>query len=171
MRLFPRTPDIYMQITAKTVVSFHYVLSNSQGEQLETSHGGHPSTYLHGANNIIRGLEAKMQGHSAGDTFRVKLTPEQAYGLRNDNLVHRVPIKHLAFSGKLQPGKVVQLNTDKGRRSVTVLKAGRHSADIDANHPLAGQHLSFDIEIVDVRAASAEEIAHGHAHGVGGHQH
>ena len=109
--------------------------------------------------------------HSAGDTLRAELAPEQAYGLRQDSLQHRVPIKHLIFSGKLRAGMVVQLNTDKGRRSVTVLKVGRHSADIDANHPLAGQHLSFDVEIIEVRAASEEEITHGHAHGVGGHQH
>jgi FKBP-type peptidyl-prolyl cis-trans isomerase SlyD len=160
-----------MQISGKTVVSFHYVLSNSEGEQLETSRGGHPSRYLHGANNIIRGLETQLQGHSAGDTLRVELAPEQAYGLRQENLQQRVPIKHLIFKGKLRPGMVVQLNTDKGQRSVTVLKAGRHSADIDANHPLAGQHIAFDIEIVEVRPASQEEIAHGHAHGVGGHEH
>jgi FKBP-type peptidyl-prolyl cis-trans isomerase SlyD len=160
-----------MQISAKTVVSFHYVLSNSEGEELETSRGGDPSSYLHGANNIIRGLETALEGHASGDTLRVDLPPEQAYGLRRDNLQQRVPIKHLIYSGKLRPGMAVQLNTDKGRRSVTVVKAGRHSADIDANHPLAGQQLIFDIEIVSVRPASEEEIAHGHAHGVGGHQH
>jgi len=160
-----------MQISAKTVASFHYVLSNSEGKELETSHGGHPTSYLHGTNSIMRGLEVELQGHTTGDTLHVDLTPEQAYGLRQENLQHRVPIKHLLFKGKLRPGMIVQLNTDKGQRSVTVVKAGRHSADIDANHPLAGQHLSFDIEITEVRAASEEEIAHGHAHGVGGHQH
>ena len=160
-----------MQIAAKTVVSFHYVLSDSAGEELESSHGGDPNSYLHGANNIIRGLETALEGHTSGDTLRVDLPPEQAYGLRRDNLQQRVPIKHLLFRGKLRPGMAVQLNTDKGRRSVTVVKAGRHSADIDANHPLAGQQLIFDVEIVSVRAASEEEIAHGHAHGVGGHQH
>ena len=160
-----------MQIAAKTVVSFHYVLGNSAGEQLETSRDGDPTSYLHGANNIIRGLEAELQGHRAGDTLQVELAPEQAYGLRQENLQQRVPIKHLLFHGKLRAGMVVQVNTDKGRRSVTVLKAGRHSADIDANHPLAGQRLTFEVEITTVRTASEEEIAHGHAHGVGGHQH
>jgi FKBP-type peptidyl-prolyl cis-trans isomerase SlyD len=160
-----------MQISKNSVVSFHYVLNDRAGEQLETSRDGEPTSYLHGADNIIRGLEAKLQGHSAGDSMSVELAPEHGYGLRQDNLQQRVPIKHLSFQGKLRAGMVVQLNTDKGPRSVTVLKAGRHSADIDANHPLAGQHLCFDIEIIEVRAASAEEIAHGHAHGVGGHQH
>ena len=160
-----------MQISRNTVVSFHYVLSDPAGEQLETSRAGEPTSYLHGAGNIIRGLEAELKGHSAGETLRVELAPEHAYGLRQDKLQQRVPIKHLTFRGKLRAGMVVQLNTDKGRRSVTVLKAGRHSADIDANHPLAGQHLCFDIEIMDVRSASAEELDHGHAHGAGGHQH
>jgi FKBP-type peptidyl-prolyl cis-trans isomerase SlyD len=160
-----------MQISKNTVASFHYVLSDKAGEQLETSRDDEPTSYLHGAGNIIRGLEAALKDHSAGDTLSVELAPEHGYGLRQDNLQQRVPIKHLTFQGKLRAGMIVQLNTDKGRRSVTVLKAGRHSADIDANHPLAGQHLCFNIEILEVRAASAEELAHGHAHGVGGHQH
>ena len=75
------------------------------------------------------------------------------------------------FKGKLRPGMLVQLNTSEGLRPVTILKAGRHSADIDTNHPLAGQDLEFEIEIVEVRAATEEEIAHGHAHGPGGHHH
>ena len=80
-----------------------------------------------------------------------------------------MPIKHLVFKGKKpRPGQVVQLNTSDGLRPVTVTKAGIHSADIDANHPLAGRTLTFEIEVVDVRAASAEEQSHGHAHGPGG---
>ncbi|HEY6131596.1 MAG TPA: peptidylprolyl isomerase, partial [Halioglobus sp.] len=85
--------------------------------------------------------------------------------------IQRVPIKHLLFKGKLQAGAVVQLSTSDGLRAVTVIKAGRHSADIDTNHPLAGQTLVFDIEVVDTRSASAEELAHGHVHGAGGHHH
>jgi FKBP-type peptidyl-prolyl cis-trans isomerase SlyD len=91
--------------------------------------------------------------------------------MRNPDKMQRVPVKHLAFRGKLEAGKVVQLNTAEGMRAVTVVKAGRHSADIDANHPLAGQTLTFDLEIVDLRPATPEEIAHGHAHGPGGHHH
>ena len=90
---------------------------------------------------------------------------------KDEMLAKRVPVKHLLFKGKLRPGMVVQLNTSDGRIPVTVVKVGRHSADIDTNHPLAGQALSFDIEVVDVRAATEEEVAHGHAHGPGGHQH
>ncbi len=160
-----------MQVADRTVVGFHYRLFGENGEELESSAGEDPTLYLHGANNIIRGLESKMAGHVAGDSFEVTLPPEQAYGLRNESMQQRVPIKHLIFKGKLRPGMMVQLNTDQGRRSVTVVKAGRHSADIDANHPLAGQTLRFEIDIIEVREAAEEELAHGHAHGPGGHNH
>lgn len=160
-----------MQITRDTVATFHYTLSNDASEELETSRDGEPTAYLHGANNIITGLESALEGTSSGDKLTVTLQPEEAYGDRDPKRQQRVPVKHLVFKGKLRPGMVVQLNTGDGMRPVSIVKAGRHSADIDTNHPLAGQALLFDIEILDVRAATAEEIAHGHAHGVGGHQH
>jgi FKBP-type peptidyl-prolyl cis-trans isomerase SlyD len=160
-----------LKIESETVVSFHYTLRDENGKELETSRGSEPSVYLHGANNIIRGLETAMTGRESGDVFTVSLAPAEAYGMRNPDKMQRVPVKHLAFRGKLEAGKVVQLNTAEGMRAVTVVKAGRHSADIDANHPLAGQTLTFDVEIVDLRPATPEEIAHGHAHGPGGHHH
>ena len=160
-----------MNIGPNTVAIFHYTLRDDSGDEKETSRGADPSAYLHGANNIIPGLEAAMEGHAAGDVFSATLAPEDAYGQPNPDKQQRVPAKHLVFKGKLKAGMVVQLNTSEGRVPVTVVKAGRHSADIDTNHPLAGQSLTFDIEIVDVRAATEEEVAHGHAHGVGGHQH
>ena len=160
-----------MPVAKQTVVSFQYTLYNADGDVLESSGENEPSVYLHGANNIIHGLETAMAGREAGEQFEVELGPEQAYGLRNESLQQRVPIKHLLYNGKLKPNMVVQLNTDQGRRSATVIKVGRHSADIDTNHPLAGLQLRFDITILDLRPATQEEIAHGHAHGPGGHQH
>jgi FKBP-type peptidyl-prolyl cis-trans isomerase SlyD len=160
-----------MQIGDRTVVSFHYLLRDDAGEELESSFGDSPTSYLHGANNIIRGLESAMQGRSAGEQFEVTLSAREAYGERNEALRQRVPVKHLVYKGRLQPGRVVQLSTDKGMRSVTVTKVGRHSADIDSNHPLAGRQLNFLVEIADVREATQEEVDHGHAHGPGGHQH
>ncbi|MCB1699792.1 MAG: peptidylprolyl isomerase [Pseudomonadales bacterium] len=160
-----------MKIESDTVVTFHYTLRNEAGTELESSRGSEPSVYLHGANNVIRGLESAMAGREKGDVFTASLSPVDAYGLHNPGRVQRVPVKHLAFRGKLAAGKVVQMNTGEGMRPVTVVKAGRHSADVDTNHPLAGQTLEFDIEILDLRAATAEELAHGHAHGPGGHHH
>ena len=160
-----------MQIGPETVVTFHYTLRDESGAQLETSRGGDPAAYLHGADNIIPGLESAMTGRISGDSFTTTVNPEDAYGVRNAESVQRVPVKHLVYRGKLEAGDVVQLSTNHGMRAVTVVKAGRHSADVDTNHPLAGQTLVFDIEIVDARPATAEELAHGHVHGVGGHHH
>jgi FKBP-type peptidyl-prolyl cis-trans isomerase SlyD len=160
-----------VNIGSETVAVFHYTLRNAEGEELESSRSGDPTAYLHGARNIIPGLEAAMSGKAAGDIFSATIQPEQAYGLPNPDKVQRVPVKHLLFEGKLRPGMVVQLNTNDGRVPVTVTKAGRHSADVDTNHPLAGETLTFDIEVIEVRAATAEELSHGHAHGPGGHHH
>jgi FKBP-type peptidyl-prolyl cis-trans isomerase SlyD len=167
----PQHVSIPLNIGPNTVAVFHYTLHNDSGEQMESSRGGDPNAYLHGANNIIPGLEEALSGRAAGDTFSTTIAPEQAYGARNPEQVQRVPIKHLVCQGKPRAGLVAQLNTSEGRRPVTILKVGRHSADIDTNHPLAGQTLTFDIEVVDVREASPEERSHGHAHGPGGHHH
>lgn len=163
--------DMHLKIEAGTVVRFHYTLRSEEGKELESSRGSEPSTYLHGANNVIRGLESAMAGREAGDVFSASIPPLEAYGLRNPDKQQRVPVKHLVFKGKLKPGQVVQLNTSEGRKTVTVVKAGRHSADIDTNHPLAGQTMNFDVEIIDLRKASAEELEHRHVHGPGGHHH
>ncbi len=160
-----------MQIAQDKVVSFHYTLSMVGGEQLESSEKTEPMTYLHGHGNILKALEFAMKGKQAGDTFQVTLEPAEAYGARHEGAERRVPIKHLMYSGKLQPGMSVKINTDSGPRDVRVIKVGKFNVDVDTNHPLAGLSLSFDIEIVDVRDATAEEIAHRHVHGVGGHQH
>jgi FKBP-type peptidyl-prolyl cis-trans isomerase SlyD len=160
-----------MAITDNAVVYFHYTLKNESGETVETSLDGEPSAYLHGAGNILPGLEKALEGKTAGDTVEVTLPPEEAYGPRQADRVQRVPVKHLIFKGKLRPGLTVQVNTADGRRPATVVKAGKFSADIDTNHPLAGQTLTFAIDIIELREASAEERAHRHVHGPGGHQH
>jgi FKBP-type peptidyl-prolyl cis-trans isomerase SlyD len=160
-----------MNIDRHTVVSFHYTLSEANGEELETSRQGEPSTYLHGADNILPALEKAMAGKAAGETFQVSLDAADAYGPHDPQRQQRVPLKHLLYQGRLQKGMLVQINTEEGRRPATVLKVGKFSADLDTNHPLAGRDLVFDIEIESVRAASSEEIAHRHVHGPGGHQH
>lgn len=161
-----------MQIEKDRVVSFHYRLADESGQPLEDSHSGDTVLYLHGHRNIIPGLEQALEGKTTGDTVEVTLPPERAYGLRRDNAVQRVPVKHLLQRPKqLRPGKVVQINTSEGAREAVVVKVGKFNIDVDTNHPLAGKTLCFTMEVTDVRAASDEEIAHGHAHGVGGHQH
>lgn len=160
-----------MDIQRHTVVSFHYTLRDVSGEELETSRDGEPSVYLHGANNILPGLEKSLTGRTEGDVFSVSLDAGDAYGVRDPQRQQRVPVKHLVHKGRLRPGMLVQINTADGRMPATVIKVGKFSADLDTNHPLAGRDLVFDIEVIGVRAASEEEIAHRHAHGPGGHQH
>jgi FKBP-type peptidyl-prolyl cis-trans isomerase SlyD len=160
-----------MQIAKDTVASFHYQLSEVGGSFSEDSREDHPVAYLHGHDNILPGLEAVMLDKQAGDKVSVTLAPEQAYGVRNPSLQQRMSIKHLKFAGKLKAGDIAWIETDAGPRQVTVIKPGKFMAEVDTNHPLAGKTLIFDVEVVSVRAATEEEIAHGHAHGDGGHHH
>ena len=161
-----------MNINNKKVVSFHYILKNDQGEEIESSREReNPMIYLHGAGNIIPGLEKAMEGKAAGDQFEVTVGPAEAYGERNEGAIQRVPAKHFGEGRRLKPGQLVILNTQQGPRQVTVLKVGRFNIDVDANHPLAGQSLTFDVEVTDVRDATEEEVSHGHVHGPGGVEH
>lgn len=164
-----------MAISKDDVVTFHYRLSNAEGQELESSYGGDPMAYLHGHQNIISGLENAMTEHSAGDVFTVTVAAAEAYGPRQEGATQRVPIKHLVGDKKslarLRPGDIATMNTEQGPRQVIVVKPGKFNIDVDTNHPLAGKDLTFDIEIQEVREATSEEIAHGHAHGVGGHHH
>lgn len=160
-----------MHIQDRKVVSFHYDLLDSTGQQIETSRDSDPVLFLVGAGNILAGLEQAMLNRSPGDSFSITLPPEQAYGLRDESKKDRVSAKYLRHEGKLHPGKVVQIDTNHGRKTATVIKAGKFSVDLDLNHPMAGQAITFTVEIVDVRDALPEEISHGHAHGVGGHHH
>lgn len=160
-----------MIVEKDKAVSFHYTLKNAEGEQMETSRDKDPMSYLHGANNIIPGLEKAMEGHVINDEFSVTVEPEEAYGVRNEKNVQRLPLKRLKGIGKVSVGQVLTLQTNNGPVQVTVLKVGRFNIDVDGNHPLAGKQLTFDVEITDIRDASEEELEHRHVHGPGGHQH
>lgn len=160
-----------MKIEKNSVVSFHYRLSEQGGAELENSYDGDPSLYLHGARNILPALEKALAGLSVGDSKTVDLAAAQAYGERQEGRVQRIPAKYLKHEGRMKPGQIVRFRDDRGVQQATVLKVGKFSVDVDTNHPLAGKNLSFAIEIMDIREASAEEISHGHAHGPGGHQH
>ena len=160
-----------MKIEKDRVVRFHYAVAEAGQEPVENSKdGGQPLAILFGHGNIIPGLEKAMDGREAGDSFGVDVAAADAYGERRDGLSQRVPKKHFGEQ-KLAPGQQVVLNTNFGPRAVTIEKVGMSVVDIDLNHPMAGKDLHFDIEIVDVREASPEEVAHGHVHGEGGHHH
>ena len=162
-----------MKIEDKKVVSFHYTLTGESGEVLDSSiERGEPMLYLHGASNIVPGLEKAMEGREAGENFQVTVPPEEAYGERREANKQRLPLKKLGLQPKqLEPGMILNLQTSEGPAQVTVLKVGRFNVDVDANHPRAGHSLSFEVEIIEVRDASEEESQHGHAHGPGGHNH
>lgn len=159
-----------MQIEKNKVVSFHYKLSEEDSE-LEQSHDGDPMSFLFGHGGLIPGLEEAMSGRENGDSFSVTVPPEKAYGHHSPDAVQRIPVKHFGTKKKLRQGDVVALQTSQGPLDVTILKIGKFMADVDANHPLAGRTLTFEVDIVDVRDATGEEVEHGHAHGPGGHNH
>ncbi len=160
-----------MGIENNKVVSFHYRLSEPGGEPFEDSHGDQPMVYLHGHGDMLPGLEAELEGREAGERFSVTLPPEQAYGERREGATTRVPIKYLLQKKNLKPGMVVAIGTEEGPRDAVIVKVGRFNVDVDTNHPLAGKTLNFDIEVIEVRDATGEELGHGHVHGPGGHQH
>lgn len=160
-----------MQIAKDVVASFHYTLKEEGGSFSENSREDQPVAYLHGHDNILPGLEAVMLGKQTGDKVSVTLAAADAYGERDPSLQQRMSIKHLKFAGKLKAGDIAWVETEQGPRQVTIIKPGKFMAEVDTNHPLAGKTLTFDVEIIGVRVATEEEIAHGHAHGEGGHHH
>lgn len=160
-----------MKITKDSVVQFHYTLKNDEGELIESSEGLEPTASLHGHGSMIKGMEKAMEGREAGDEFSISVEPEDGYGERFDDSIQRIPVKHLIGKQPWRPGMIATVQTEKGQRQVSIVKVGKFMVKVDTNHPLAGQTLHFDIQIVNVREASAEEISHGHAHGAGGHQH
>lgn len=160
-----------MEISKDCVVQFHYTLKDDQGETLESSRDGDPMAYLHGHGNLIKGLEAAMEGKQVGNSFPVTVAPQDGYGELQQGMEQRISVKHMMGAQRWKKGMTGWVSTDKGQRQFTVIKVGKFMADVDFNHPLAGKTLVFDVEVVDVRSATSEEIAHGHAHGVGGHHH
>lgn len=161
-----------MNIQNDRVVTLFYRLTEKDGQDLEDNSEGVPLAYLHGHRNLLPALEEALTGLEAGDNACVVLPPEKAYGVRRENSIQRVPVKHLISAPKkLKPGLVVQVQTEKGAKAVTVIKSGRFMVDVDFNHPFAGKTLQFDIKIDSIREATKEELEHRHAHGVGGHHH
>ncbi len=152
----------------RSVVTFHYTLKDTQARLLDTSDGGEPISYLEGAGMIIEGLEEQLRGTAAGVKRSISVGAAKAYGLRDEAQVQKVPRSALPVEGELQPGDRFQAGEDRFAPVVMVVKIDGDEVTLDANHPLAGVDLVFDVEVVAVRAATAEEISHGHPHGQDG---
>jgi FKBP-type peptidyl-prolyl cis-trans isomerase SlyD len=160
-----------VQIAADSVVLIHYTLKDDQGKVLDSSSGGDPLAYIQGHGNLVPGLEKALEGKSSGNRIEVTLAPDEGYGKRNEALVQRVPKRSLQGMGEIRKGMQFQAQTDEGMRIFTVKTIVGDMVTLDGNHPLADQTLHFDVEVVEVRGATAEELEHGHVHGPGGHHH
>jgi FKBP-type peptidyl-prolyl cis-trans isomerase SlyD len=160
-----------MKVANQKVVKIDYTLTDPKGVVIDTSKGGEPLAYLHGYGGIIPGLESALDGKDIGDAIQVLVQPEQAYGPRSEELIQEVPRKRFPADAKVAPGMQFQAQTPEGPRIVTIVAVEGDTVKLDANHPLAGMPLNFDVKIVDVRDATAEELSHGHVHGTGGHGH
>jgi FKBP-type peptidyl-prolyl cis-trans isomerase SlyD len=156
-----------MQITKNTVAAIHYTLTDNSGKILDSSSGREPLYYIQGIGNLILGMEEGLEGKKKGDKLQIKVSPEKGYGVKDPAMVQQVPLK--AFGGEMvTPG--MKFQTNQGH-VVTVTAVDTESVTVDANHELAGVELNFDVEVMEVRNATAEEISHGHVHGTGGHHH
>ncbi|WP_196138469.1 peptidylprolyl isomerase [Aliikangiella sp. G2MR2-5] len=160
-----------MKIEENKVVQFKYRLSDVNDNLLEESDEKVPMAYLHGHGNILKALEKKLEGKGIGDSFSVILEPDEAYGDVKPDAEQRIPVKHLQGARNWKKGMIGVVQTEQGRKQVTVVKVGKFMVTVDFNHPFAGKTLKFDIDILDIRDATNEEVAHGHAHGPGGHHH
>ncbi|MFA0195331.1 peptidylprolyl isomerase [Vibrio artabrorum] len=163
-----------MKIEKNVVVSVAYQVKLEDGVVVDQSTAEAPLDYLHGHNNLITGLEKELEGKVAGDKFSATVTPEDAYGEHNDDLVQRVPADVFQGVEQIEVGMRFLADTDQGPIPVEVTEVDGDEVVVDGNHMLAGQTLTFDVEVVAVREATEEEIQHGHVHqegGCGGHDH
>jgi FKBP-type peptidyl-prolyl cis-trans isomerase SlyD len=160
-----------MTISVNKVITLHYTLTDDAGTVIDQSTDG-SFVYLHGASNIIPGLENALTGKAAGDELQVSVAPEEAYGVRDDSRVEQVPREMFPEDTDIEPGMQFHAQGPEGQMvMITVVEASNDTVTVDGNHPLAGVPLNFDVKIIDIRDASAEELEHGHAHGPEGHQH
>ena len=160
-----------MQVARDAVVVIHYTLTNDAGKSSTVRRAANPLAYLRRAGNIVTGLEEALEGKAAGDKIAVAVPAEKAYGARDASLVQQVPKRAFQGVGEVKAGMRFTAQTEQGPRPVVVTRVAGDMVTVDGNHPLAGEALNFDVQITEVRAATAEELAHGHVHGAGGHHH
>ncbi len=160
-----------MTIAENKVVTLHYKLTDNEGAIIDQSDDG-SFLYLHGAQNIIPGLENALTGKNAGDEISVSVPPEEGYGERDEARIASVPRDRFPADSEIEPGMQFHAQSPEGEMTVvTVTEVGDDSVTVDSNHPLAGVQLNFEVKIIDIRDATAEELEHGHAHGPEGHHH
>lgn len=153
-----------MSVKDSTVVTFHYTLKDAEGSVLDSSEGADPMPYLHGAGNIVPGLEKAMLGKVVGDKFDVEVNAAEGYGDYNPALKQVVPRDMFQGVDQIEVGAQFEASTEQGPVTVLVTEVSADEITVDGNHPLAGEDLFFNIEVVEIRDASAEEIDHGHVH-------
>lgn len=160
-----------MNIAKGKVASIDYTLTNGKGEVLDSSSGQEPLAYIHGQGGLIPGLEKELEGKVKGDKLIAIIPPELAYGIHNKELVKEFPAKNFPDPDDIKIGAQFELQQDDHIQIATVTDVGNDVVTVDMNHPLADETLHFDVEVMDVREASKEELEHGHVHGAGGHHH
>ena len=156
-----------MKIEKEMAVSIHYTLTNDAGKQLDNSRDQEPMVYLHGSGQIISGLEGTLLGKSVGDKFVVTIPPKDAYGEKRDDMVQVVPIKMFEGIDKVEVGMQFHADASHGVNMVTVKKIEGSEVTIDGNHPLSGESLTFDVEVMNIRPATEKELSNKHIHGAG----
>jgi FKBP-type peptidyl-prolyl cis-trans isomerase SlyD len=154
-----------MKIGKHAVAAIRYTLTDNTGKILDSNAGSDPLYYLHGEGNLIPGMEEGLEGQEQGAKLQLKISPEKGYGVRDEKLIQKLP--RSAF-GEQKVEKGMQFHSNNGA-VVTVTNVGLDQITVDANHALAGVDLNFTIEVIEVRTATTDEIAHGHVHGPGGH--
>lgn len=156
-----------MKVAANKVVKMHYSVMDNDKNSIDNSFDGEPLIFIVGTGYLIQGLEDALQGKEAGDTLSVTVPPEQGYGERHDELMQAVP-KSMFEGMEIEVGMQFRASTDDGDQSVMIIDIQEDEVIVDGNNPLAGITLNFDVEILEVRDATPDELAHGHVHGAGG---
>lgn len=156
-----------MKIADKTVVKMHYSVLDGEGNLIDSSYEGEPLEFIHGTKFLLEDLENALNDKVAGDTLEVAIPADNAYGQRIDGLVQKIESK-MFTEFEVEVGMQLRAGTDNGEQTVIVIDKTDEFVTVDGNHPLAGIDLKFDVEVLDVRAATSEELSHGHVHSAGG---
>jgi FKBP-type peptidyl-prolyl cis-trans isomerase SlyD len=160
-----------MKISPGTVVLFDYTLRDDDKDIIDSSKGSEPLAYIQGEGQIVPGLEKEIEGRVAGDSFKISVPAEEGYGLHNPENISVVPLDQIDGGEELEEGMQLHTEGEFGEDTVIITKIEGNEVTIDGNHPLAGMTLHFEISVRDVRAATEEELEHGHVHGPDGHLH